>query len=201
MGIFGSKKEEKKTIMPDITLVSLVYILAGVVLTINPIGTVKFICFAISGVFILMGLIRIIRFLTAKDNQELYRNDLVLGIILLIIGIVFSVLINMIVSVIIMILGVSVLVSGLFKLQSSFEMKRMKEEKWISFMIIALVNIALGLFLASNPFQAKAMMIRVAGICILISGLTDFIAKMYVSKKFKEYQADMKALEQEGKWK
>lgn len=201
MGIFGSKKEEKKTIMPDITLVSLVYILAGLVLTINPMGTVNVICFAISGVFILMGLIRIIRFLTAKDNQELYRNDLVVGIILMIIGIVFSVLVSTIVSVIIVILGVSVLISGIFKLQSSLEMKRMGEKNWKSMLIIAIINIALGLFLASNPFKAKAMMIRIAGICILVSGLTDFVAKMYVSKKFKEYQADMKALEQEGTWK
>lgn len=200
MGFFSSK-EENKTIMPDITFISLIYILAGLVLTINPMGTVNVICFVISGVFILLGMIRVIRFLTAKDQQELYRNDLVVGIILMIIGIVFSVLIRMIVSVIIAILGVSVLISGIFKLQSSLEMKRMKERNWKSMLIIAIINIALGIFLSTNPFKAKAMMIRIAGICILVSGLTDFIAKMYVSKKFKEYQADMKVLEQEGRWK
>lgn len=186
----------KKNNNTDIMAASLVYIVLGLILTINPGGFKNLICIAIAGLLVVMGVIRIIRFLISKDQSEIYRNDLVVGILLVILGVVFVVF----VSVIIMVLGISVSISGLSKLQSSLEVKRMEEKNWVVFLVLAFINIALGLYLTFYPLKATNTMLRIVGICILISGVTDFIGKMYVSKKMKEYQADIQALEQDGKW-
>lgn len=201
MGFLSGKEKEKTSGNMDMMVASLIYVVLGLILTINPMGFKSLVCFIIAGILVIMGVIRIVRFLIAKNQSSVYQNDLVVGIILLILGAVFGALINVLVSVIIMILGISVSISGLTKLQSSLEIKRMGENNWVTFLVIAIINIALGLWLTFSPLKATGAMLRLVGLCILISGLTDFISKVYVTKKMKEYQADMRALEQDGKWK
>lgn len=177
---------------------SIFYIISGAILLLFPETTAKSICYMIAIVIMAIGVVKVITYFVRGLEQNVYKNDLVIGLICIVIGIVIIYKVRLIISIIPIILGVLVLVSGFRKLQSSIDVKRMKSGNGMYFLVIALINIGLGLILIFNPFEAAKTMFRLVGICLLFSGITDIIGDAYMSKKLKHYFKDMTPFDKEN---
>lgn len=190
-------RSQLKGFQLDRLLVSVMYIVAGTVLLLFPETTTKTICYMIAIVVMAFGLIKVITYLVKGLEQNMYKNDLVIGFMCFIFGIILIFKSTIVISIIPILLGILVLISGFGKLQSSLDIKRMRNGNWMYFFVIALINVGLGLILIFNPFAVVKTMLRLVGICMLFSGITDIFGSVYMSKKLKNYLGDMAALEQD----
>lgn len=174
----------------DGLLTAVMYIAAGTVLLLFPETTAKTICYMIAIVVMAYGLMKVITYLFKGLEQNIHKNDLVIGLMCFILGLILIFKSKTVISIIPILLGILVLISGFGKLQSSIDVKRMKNGNWQYFLIIALINIGLGLVLIFNPFEAAKTLFRLVGICMLFSGITDAFGSIYMSKKLKNYLED-----------
>ncbi len=119
-------KNKRKGFRPELLLSSVMYVIAGAILLLFPETTAKTICYLIGIVIMAIGLIKVLTYLAKGLEQNMYKNDLVVGLVCFIIGLVLIFKAKAIISIIPILLGILVLISGFGKLQSSLDVKRMK---------------------------------------------------------------------------
>ena len=188
--------KELKGIKLQSVLIAIVFILLGTVLVINPLGTTRTICYSIGSIILGAGIVFIIIYLVSDYKDNIKKNKLVIGIVLAIIGILFFVLYRLVVSVIPTVIGVLIFINGLTKLQTALDARRINKDKSLWMIIMAVVVILVGAFAIINPFGVSGLVLRVLGIILMISGITDLVSFIILNKKIKDHIKDMEALEQ-----
>lgn len=191
--------KEMKSLKWETVFTEILIILLGFILLFNPAATARTICYIIGMIIMAVGIIKIISYFLMSVENSFQKNSFVSGAILIIIGILFMVKVNIVISIIPYFMAIIVIISGLSKLQGVFDIIRVKRNGWFIPLVMALINIALGIFLLCNLIGAAKLMLRVVGACMIYSGVTGLINVIYISKKMRDYIQDMKALEQDGK--
>jgi uncharacterized membrane protein HdeD (DUF308 family) len=171
----------------DALLKGILYILLGVVALVVPETMEKTLGYLLGIILIIAGGVSIIGYLLREAHENYYRNDFVYGLAGIVIGIIVLLKVEIIISLIPLMLGVLVTVSGCAKLQDVIDMKRMNYGNWIVMLLLAFVNLVLGLLLIFNPFEAASLLFRIIGIGLIFSGVTDCITTVYFAKKIKDY--------------
>lgn len=189
--------KELKGIKWEAVFTEILVILLGIILLFNPAATTRTICYIIGMIIMAVGVVKLMSYFLMNFEKNWQRNGFVTGIILIIIGIFFMINVKIIMSIIPFIMGIFVILSGLRKLQTVFELRRIKSDKWLGMLIIAVINTALGILLLSNLIHAAKLMIRIVGACMIYSGVTDLVNVIYMSKRMSDYIKDMQALEQD----
>lgn len=179
-------------------LAALMYVIVGALLVIFPTAIAKSLCYTIAIIVIAIGVIKLISFLIKKEQDGFVRTGLVSGIIFILIGVFIAVKSSVIISIIPFVLGILIAVSGFTKLQNVIQLKKLGENSK-GMLVMALINIVIGLCLASNPFRAAKWMIVLIGICVLLTGLSDLFSAVYVYRKIKAHKDEMDVLDQEYK--
>ena len=152
-------------------LESVIFAIIGLVLVLKPEGTVKFCSYILGIIFICVGIYKIINYYLAKDNNDFYNNDVVYGIIAIIIGIVTMVYSNTLGSIFRVIIGIWIIYSALIRISSSIKLKSMGLKIWSYSFILAIIMLACGIFIISN---SGAVIITI-GISIIIYSVIDII--------------------------
>lgn len=93
---------------------------------------------------------------------------------------------DQIIGLIPMVMGAVFAVNGAVKLQRSLELKQVQYRGWGIVMFYAILTIGFGVLLLFNPFSAATMMVRILGIGLLVSGGTDIITMMSVSRQIRK---------------
>ena len=179
-----------------ILLSAVLLILIGIVLLLFPETTAKTICYLVAAIAIIMGIVTMITYFFREVPINYYRNDFVIGLAGIILGFFIIYKVELIISLVPFILGLVVTISGFSKIQDAIDMNRMGYRNWIGILVVAIVNVVLGIVLLLNPFEVATLMFRVMGIALIFSGITDIVSTMYLKKRVKNYTDDMKALEQ-----
>ena len=99
----------------------------------------------------------------------------------LILGIIVLAKRHLIISLIPLFLGILILVSGVKKLQNSFDMLRLKISGWLTVMILAAINIVFGTVMVVYSFESAAVITILIGAGLIYSGLTDLFSTLWVS--------------------
>ena len=188
--------KELKGIKLQSVLIAILFILLGLVLAINPLGVTRTICYTIGSIILCAGVVFIIIYLVSDYKDNINKNKLVIGIALTIIGILFFILYRLIVSVIPTVIGVLIFINGLTKLQTALDARRINKDKSLWMIIMAIVVILAGAFAIINPFGVSGLVLRVLGVILMISGITDLVSFVILNKRIKDHIKDMEALEQ-----
>ena len=164
----------------DTRVRGLLLTILGLLLTVKPDLATNTISKVVAIVLVINGVVNIVGFITNKpvetsDGYLEYGSNrrLITGIL----SIVFAGLVGWaFVSIIPIILGVLVLGSGIIKLTNAMEYKKMTGGN-VNFgvVILAVINIILGLVVLCNPFGTANMLLRVIGIGMIYAGITDLI--------------------------
>lgn len=151
------------------TLTALIYIIAGVWLMLAPSAPVRIICLILGIILLVQGIIRI-----ASSGRG---YSIVPGILLLIVGVllVFS---PIIISLLPMMIGVYLLISGISEIMGALEIRR-AGGTWTPIAVVAALMLLTGLVLLFNPFGTLQMALRIAGIVLLVDG----ISTMFFSRR------------------
>lgn len=176
-------------------LTGVMYIMLGIVALVIPETMVKTLGYLIGIVLILAGAVSMICYLLRDAHQNYYHNDFVSGLIGIVLGCAVLYKVEFIISLVPFLLGVLVLISGCAKLQDVIDMKRMNYGNWIVMLVLAGINVALGILLICNPFKAATLLFRLIGAGLIFSGITDCITTVYFANKIKNYLKESQAVE------
>ena len=175
-------------------MVSLLYVIMGLIMLLNP----QFIIDAVNyivGVFILLfGVIYLIRFIGKKDFNSLSKFNLLAGLLCIGFGIYILVNPTLLSSIIPFACGMLLLVDGLSKLKEAFEFKKYDYTRWWIALIIALIFIGFGIFMIFKAFAVSKVIIQIIGGILIIDALSDiwsyFCYKKYTPKKDKNLELE-----------
>ena len=146
-------------------------------------SSLQMICYFTSIVLIVLGLICIVKYLLGTAQENFASNGFVIGCILLLLGIAAIVRAKSIVEIIPFILGFLIAVNGIRELQNAIDVYKLQlNNQWIV-VVIALVNLILGIILMVNPGFTAAILMKVIGGGLVVSGLADFVTTLIVLRK------------------
>ena len=177
---------EVKQFSKSYILVSALYVVLGVVLLVWPGTSVKMICYGLGFAMVVLGITYGIIYFTKDTLQGFLQMDLVIGIVCLAFGVFILLNPTFLATVLPFAMGIILLLGAVVKIQSSWNMRRLKFKKWYLVLICALVIIALGIVLLCNPFQEEKFMIFYIGACLILDGLTNMISLICIQVKVKK---------------
>ena len=177
---------EVKQFSKSYILVSALYVVLGVVLLVWPGTSVKMICYGLGFAMVVLGITYGIIYFTKDNLQGFLQMDLVIGIVCLAFGVFILLNPTFLATVLPFAMGIILLLGAVVKIQSSWNMRRLKFKKWYLVLICALVIIALGIVLLGNPFQEEKFMIFYIGACLILDGLTNLISLICIQVKVKK---------------
>ena len=157
-------------------VISAAIIIFGLALLIWPARTTGFILNFIGGILMACGAFRICRYFLKSRDTALYNMDLGIGSTLAVIGILIYLLKGFLLSLVPTIIGIILLVSGLIKLQTAIDFKRLSVYRWQFQMIISIVSVIMGGIILINPFGTALVLTRIIGAAILIEAVQDVIS-------------------------
>ena len=150
---------------------SIVFAILGIILIINPEGTIKVVSYILGAMFILTGIVKIVNYFLTKGKYDLFNYDIAFGVITIIIGIVTIVYSMEISSIMRILIGLWIIYSSILRLNLAFKLKTIESNIWISSLIIAIIMMICGLYII---FIANAILMTI-GIVILIYAISDII--------------------------
>lgn len=143
----------------------------------------QMICYLTSLVLILLGIMSIVRYLRGTVAENFASNGFVAGCILLLLGVIAIIRVHSIVLIIPFVLGFLISVNGIRELQNAIDAYKLHfDYSWI-IVAIALFNLIFGIVLMINPGFTVAILMKVIGCGLIISGLADFVTTMVVLGK------------------
>ena len=176
-------------------LTGVLYILLGIVALVVPETMQKTLGYVIGIVLIVAGLISIICYLLRDARENYYHNEFVFGLVGMVVGAAVLYKVEVIISLIPFILGILVLFSGCSKLQDAIDLKRLGYSSWAGMLVMAAINIILGIVLICNPFKAAIVLFRVLGVGLIISGVSDCFSTIYFARKFHKFKQEQDAVD------
>lgn len=133
-------------------IVSLGYIVLGLVLLIAPETSQHIICYILGGVAAVLGIIRIAMHFSKGDLSRAFQNDIPVGVVLIIAGVYLFAQANLVAEWLPVLLGFAVVFDSMIKLQHSFDLKRAGFGPWWVVLAVSLVTTVLGVLLIINVF-------------------------------------------------
>lgn len=164
-------------------ILPLVCVILGTFAFVTADSALKMLCYLTSAVLIMLGLVSIVRYLRGTAAQNFASNGFLTGCILLLLGIIAIVRVNSIVQIIPFVLGFLIAVNGIRELQNAIDVYKLKlRNQWIV-VVIALVNLIFGIILMVNPGFSVAILMKILGCGLVVSGLADLVTTLIVFGK------------------
>ena len=163
-------KKDKSSIVT-----SLLFLILGICLFVNPTGMVKFITYIIGVIFVVYGSIKLYNYYKAKETIS--NIQLTLGITAIVIGIIIMFCNGVIEFVIRLVMGGFILANGINKLIVALNSKE-TNNKWTTLLAISIILIIAGLYmiLKSN------IVLSTIGIVLIIYSSVDLISYIMYPK-------------------
>lgn len=198
--------KEVKEFRKSYILVSALYVVLGAVLLAWPATSVRMICYGLGFGMLVLGLTYGIVYFTKDNLSGFLQLDLVIGIICLAFGLFILLNPTFLATVLPFAMGIILLLGAVVKIQSAFNMKKLRFRKWYLVLLCALILAALGVVLLCNLFEQENYMIIYIGICLIADGIINLTSMMMIQTRIKslnriqkEYpEATLKELLDEG---
>lgn len=153
---------------------TLITLILGIILAINPVGSIKLITAIIAFLFTAIAIFQIFEYIIMSKQEKYMSFSLVLGIVCLVIGLYLFFNTGSLVKFITIIIGACVCIKSLFKIQFALNLKNISD-KWTYNLIVGIVSMIMGLILLFNPFESAALFLRIIGIILVIGSIAELI--------------------------
>ena len=170
---------EKKNLV-----VSVLLIVLGALLTWQPIGFIKTIVVIIGATLFVLSVLDFIAYF--NSNQEINNVNLFKGIIELIASILLVFRNDVLIDLFPTILGIIIIFNNIFKIEIALSIKKVDDTRWLYGFISALLCVILGVFIILNPFKALEIVIRFAGILLLVTEIAGLVYSLIIIRACKD---------------
>ncbi len=174
-----SEKFLKRTNWTDI-VISMLFVILGVLLTIKPSETMSVIYILLGMVLFIMGFLKLVDYFTSKDKEDYL---LTFALIATVLGVIVLCCSDVITGIFRVTLGIWIIISGIRNFQTSLVWKEVKSGLWTITVVCALLMIIAGIVI----LVSSTLAIRIVGIAIVIYAILDIIARSIFMKKIQDY--------------
>ncbi len=164
---------------------SLIEIVIGILLLINPVDFTSGIIMALGIVLVVMGIGQIIGYFRAEPQEAASDGKLTKGILFIAFGLFCafkSEWFMVTFPVITVLYGVLILVAGVGKLQLSVDMARAKQKYWFVALISALLTLVFAILIVTDPFTSTAFLWTFIGITLIVEAVMDVVTFIFAKK-------------------
>ena len=161
---------------------SLATMLLGIFLLVWPDTIVKIIAYVIGAFLIIKGAYQVINYFVVKGQNDFFNNNLLSGIISLLIGLALLLMGEEIANVFRIVIGIWVIYESLVRISTSIKLHAAGIDAWKYTLILALMMLVLGVFIT---FYTGAILTLVGWVMILagIIGIVgDVVFIQYIGK-------------------
>lgn len=166
-------------------LMSLVEILVGILLLINPIGFTSGIIVMLGIVLTIMGIRQIINYFRTDAEEAVNGGKLTKGILFTVLGLFCTFRFSWFIAtfpVLTLLYGVLIFVAGVSKLQKAVDMARVKQPYWFIALIGALLTLVFSILIICNPFASTAVLWTFIGVTLLVEAVIDVLTFIFAKK-------------------
>lgn len=167
---------------------SLVLLAFGILLIVQSEMTIITISYIIGGILIALGAIAILKFFKLIKDVNRTDLDIIYGLVCIILGVIIIDNPEAIASIIPFLIGLIIVLNSATKLQYSIELKKEKNDLWLSTLILSIVMVVCGTVLIFNPFKGAVLLTRIVGIFILIYSVLDLISTLVINRTYQKVQ-------------
>lgn len=157
---------------------AIIYILAGIVIVINPRAVFYFIGYLITAYFVLLGILNLLEANKYRRQTGTWGFSLVSALFYLIAAIIVFVFASAIVSILPIILGLAIIIKSVFQL---FIGLNTKAKSWSIYSVLLLIG---GLILLLNPFKSVMVLFQLFGVIMIFMGISEIISYFRVRNKY-----------------
>lgn len=184
--------EEVKGFRKNFVIVSVFYVIAGVILLFWPNMSVELLSKALSIGLLVLGLAHIVIYFTKDHMENIMNMDLTIGVVCSAFASFLLLHSDFIMTATPFGIGILLLMGSITKLQKSIDMKRMGFKHWKVMLFFAIVLFALGAVLIYNPFEGKILVIYI-GASLILEGALNIIGMLVISHRMKKLTQRKKA--------
>ncbi|MDD6259076.1 MAG: DUF308 domain-containing protein [Erysipelotrichaceae bacterium] len=181
-------------------LISIIYIVIGILLIAFPKVSGDVITSIIGIGFLALGAVVVINYFLIPVKDAFYRNDFVYGVIAIVFGLIIITKQNLIADLIPVILGIVITASGVRKVQQAIVAKRINYSQSAFYFVMGIISIILGvviMFWLSGQ-TAKNIVFIVIGAGLVYDGVSDLIATLFLANKFSNFMKTFKNEEEDN---
>jgi len=164
-------------------VISVIVMILGLCMIIWPVYSAELICTAIGIGLLLIGVLLVIRYLSAETKTMGHQILFAIGVIIGILGLIMLFRPKWILALIHVILGIAILVDGIFKGVKAFEAKHAAKDKWWLVLLFALLTCVFGVIVVLDPFKGVSVLMTVIGVILLLEGIQNFWVGLYAMKE------------------
>lgn len=162
-----------------------VYVVLGILLIIWP-GQSQNVIFTILGCGLcIWGLIKIIIYFKEDVQTGMLSQSFSTGASLVVVGVVIIIFSEKIGGMMAIIFACILLFGAIYKIQMSFDLKKLKSENWFFPLFGALISMVLSILVFSNLFNTANVLIIFIGISLIIEAILNMMSVIFLSRKLK----------------
>ena len=137
--MFGSGKKDEvlnqgksvyQRIKNSYIIIAVAYVVFGLSLLIKPEMSTNIICFAVGALCLIYSVATLIKYFIGDKKRYYVEPNFILPVLMLVFGLVIIFKPSVIVSILPVVVGIVMIVSGVIKLQDSFNLKKYAFAKW-----------------------------------------------------------------------
>lgn len=166
-------------------LMSIIEIVIGILLLINPVGFTSGIIVTLGIVLAIMGVGQIIGYFHTEAEEAASGGKLTKGILFTVFGLFCAFKSGWFIAtfpVITILYGVLILVAGVSKLQKAIDMVRVKQNYWFVALISAALTLLFAVLIIFNPFASTAILWTFIGVTLIVEAVMDIITFIFARK-------------------
>ena len=194
--------ENGREVKKSFCLLSVAYIVLGLVLVIWPDISVHTFCFVFGIGMIIFGGAHMILYFTKDRFMNVMQPDLVIGVVCISTGCYILLKMEYMLEIIPFAMGIVALLGGIVKIQSAMDLKKLGTVRWYVMLVWAFVLLAMGVILVANPFdEQQKVVVILTGASLLTDGIGNLVSIFWTGIRFrrlKRVPADPYAVSSRG---
>lgn len=177
--------EEVKVFHKSMVILSVCYIIAGIILLFWPDMSMDLFCKGLGIGMLVLGLTHIIIYFTKDHMRNIMQMDLVIGVVCAAFGAFLLIHPDFVEMAMPFAVGILLMIGAILKLQNSIDMKRLEMAYWKWILGSAVLMLLMGAVLIYNPFSGRGLLIYI-GVALILDGGINIFCMLAISHRLKK---------------
>ena len=166
-------------------LLSVAYIVIGMLLLIMPETSLLWICNIFGVVVLVTGIVCLIQYARIRGTGFTAPFMLVGGVITAGLGIFTLAKPQVVTSFLPVVFGIFIVVDGLSRIGTAIDLAKRKGQKWWLLLLFSIVSVALGVLLVLHPFDVAVSAVMLCGILLIAEGALNLGCILYAAMELR----------------
>lgn len=176
---FLKKYERESILISALLIIVAIFLIAKPGIALSTVVTL----FAI--VFLVDGIINIIAYMMEDAEIRAFSNELMMGILLVILGLMILLNQPLFISILPIMIGIWIFIKSIMKFQLAINLKSAVAERWGLLVVSSILMAILGVLIIANPFEAIFTLTRFIGIMMLVAEVINICESVYFLQQTK----------------